>query len=175
MFEKLIIVCIFFTAFNIDTKAQMAEKIHSPRKASILSAIIPGSGQYYNRKYWKVPLIYMSIGTALYIAKWNQNEYKTYRKAYEYRTDGYEETVDLYLNQYSEANLKTIKDYHRKNRDLAYIITASLYALNIIDASVDAHLFNFNISEDLSFNIHNSNSNNKFGLSNIFTITLNLN
>lgn len=167
---------MFFAVFNIDVRAQQShEKTHSPRKASIISAILPGTGQYYNKKYWKIPVVYISMGTAFYIAKWNQNQYQIFRKAFEYRTDELEETVDLYENQYSELNLVTIKNYHRKNRDLAYIITAGLYALNVIDASVDAHLFNFNISEDLTFHLSPTHINNQQSFPDIFSITLNLN
>lgn len=172
MFQKRIILYILFIVFNLDVEAQMIEKIHSPRKASIMSAILPGFGQYYNRKYWKIPIVYVSIGTAYYIAKWNQSEYQNFRKAYEYRTDNIEETIDKYENQYSESNLNTIKNYHRKNRDLAYIITVGLYALNIIDASVDAHLFNFNVNDDLSFHLQ---CNNLTLTPLMFAITLNLN
>ena len=175
MFQKRIILYILFIAFNLDAEAQMLEKIHSPRKASIISAILPGLGQYYNQKYWKIPLVYVSLGTAYYIAKWNQSEYQTFRKAYEYRTDEIEETIDAYENQYSESNLTTIKNYHRKNRDLAYIITVGLYALNIIDASVDAHLFDFNVNEDLSFHLQYTNINDLSLTPPMLAITLNLN
>jgi hypothetical protein len=167
---------MFFALFNVDAGAQQKnEKTHSPRKASIISAILPGTGQYYNKKYWKIPIVYLSMGTALYIAKWNQNQYQIFRKAFEYRTDELEETVDSYENQYSELNLVTIKNYHRKNRDLAYIITAGLYALNVIDACVDAHLFNFNISEDLTFHLSPINMNDEQSFPDIFSITLNIN
>lgn len=115
------------------------------------SAILPGSGQIYNEKYWKAPLIYAAMGTALYLANWNQKEYLHYRSAYEYRTDGDATSIDVYDGIYTENNLITIKNYHQKNRDLAYIITAGIYLLNIVDASVDAHLFNFNVNDDLSF------------------------
>lgn len=117
------------------------------------SAILPGSGQIYNEKYWKAPLIYAAMGTTLYLANWNQKEYLHYRNAYEYRTDGDATTIDDYDGIYTENNLITIKNYHQKNRDLAYIITAGIYLLNIVDASVDAHLFNFNVNDDLSFKL----------------------
>jgi hypothetical protein len=126
---------------------------HSPKKASLYSAMVPGAGQFYNKKLWKIPIIYAGIGTALYAAQWNQKEYLHYREAYEYRTDEDETTIDPYEDQFTESNLITIKNYRRKNRDLAYIITAGIYLLNIIDASVDAHLFKFNVNEDISLNI----------------------
>jgi hypothetical protein len=126
---------------------------HSPKKASLYAAIIPGAGQFYNKKYWKIPLVYLSLGSALYVAKQNQNEYLHYRQAFEYRTDEDETTIDPYVDQYTESNLITEKNIRRKNRDLAYIIAAGIYLLNIIDASVDAHLFKFNVNDDISLNI----------------------
>ena len=70
------------------------EKNHSAKKASIYSAIIPGYGQYYNKKYWKIPIVYASIGTAFYIGKWNQNKYLIYKEAFQFRTDQDETTID---------------------------------------------------------------------------------
>ena len=76
---------------------------------------------------------------------------------------------------YTEANLITIKNYHRKNRDLAYIICAGFYLLNIIDASVDAHLFNFTINEDVTLNIAPSMVHSSFNFQPALSLTLNLN
>ena len=98
-------------------------------------------------------MVYIGIGAALYTAKQNQKDYQHFTQALEYRTDGDDSTVDIYVNRYTEANLVTIKNYHRKNSDLGYIIAVGIYLLNIVDASVDAHLFNFNINDDLSLNI----------------------
>ena len=153
MFPNQITLLLIFLACSFSIYAQIQEDDHSPKKASIYSAIIPGAGQIYNKKYWKVPIIYTSIGTSFYAAQWNQKEYVHYREAYEYRTDADETTIDPYEDQFTESNLITIKNYHRKNRDLAYIITAGIYLLNIIDASVDAHLLKFNVNEDISLNI----------------------
>ena len=148
---------------------------HSPKKASIYSAIIPGAGQFYNKKYWKIPIVYLGIGSAFYAAQWNRDEYEKFKKAYEYRTDEDETTIDPYVNQYTESNLITEKNSYRKNRDLAYIITAGIYLLNIIDASIDAHLFNFNVHDDISLKIQpqlmQSNHQNTLALS----LKLNLN
>ena len=155
MFTKRIALTLLLFAYSLFIEAQTMkqENNHSAKKASIYSSIIPGYGQYYNKKYWKIPIVYASIGTAFYIGKWNQNKYLIYKEAFLFRTDQDETTIDEFENIYSEANLITIKNYHRKNRDLAYIVCAGLYLLNIIDASVDAHLFNFSISEDVSLNI----------------------
>ena len=125
-----------------DTKA-----IKSAHKASILSAVIPGAGQVYNKKYWKVPIIYASLATSIYFIKDNQSKLKTYQDAYITRTNG---GADDYIDIYNDSQLLTIADYYERNRDVSYIIATAVYLLNIVDASVDAHLFDFDISEDLS-------------------------
>tara|TARA_B100001057_G_scaffold446611_1_gene485323 strand:- start:438 stop:968 length:531 start_codon:yes stop_codon:yes gene_type:complete len=155
MFRKRITLYLILFACSLNTDAQILEQelVHSAKKASIYSAILPGYGQFYNQKYWKIPIIYAGIGTALYIAKWNQNKYLKFKDAYKYRTDSDENTVDEFEGIYSESNLITYKNFYLKNRDLSYIICVGVYLLNIIDASVDAHLFKFNINEDLSLNI----------------------
>ncbi|MCF6358296.1 MAG: DUF5683 domain-containing protein [Draconibacterium sp.] len=143
-----------------------AEEIHSPKKAAVYSAILPGLGQAYNKKYWKIPLVYAGFATLGYFIGWNNKNYKVLKLAYSDLTDGDPNTnsyLDLDAAKYydldneSERNqfengLNKQQNYYRRNRDLLIISTAGFYALNIIDASVDAHLFDFDISEDLSFN-----------------------
>ena len=177
MFTKRITLTLLLFAYNlfVDAQNMLQENDHSAKKASIYSAIIPGYGQYYNKKYWKIPIIYTSIGTAFYIAKWNQNKYLIYKEAFQYRTDQDETTIDEFESIYSEANLITIKNYHRKNRDLAYIICAGFYLLNIIDASVDAHLFNFTINEDISLNIEPSMMHSNYNYHPTLSLTFSLN
>lgn len=153
MFPKRITLLFILFTCSFSIYAQIQVDDHSPKKASLYAAIIPGAGQFYNKKYWKIPLVYLSLGSALYVAKQNQNEYLHYRQAFEYRTDEDETTIDPYVDQYTESNLITEKNIRRKNRDLAYIIAAGIYLLNIIDASVDAHLFKFNVNDDISLNI----------------------
>jgi hypothetical protein len=132
---------------------------HSPRKATIYSAALPGLGQIYNRKYWKVPLVYGGFATLGYFINFNHGEYIKYRQAYsdiidnDPNTNSYLKLITNYNSnresQYKET-LGSYKDYWRRNRDLLVIFTAGFYALNIIDASVDAHFFNFDISDDLT-------------------------
>ena len=119
----------------------------SAHKASLFSAVIPGSGQVYNKKYWKVPIIYASLATSIYFIQNNQKKLNKYQDAYILRSNG---GIDEYTDIYSNSQLLTIVDYYERNRDVSYIITAAIYLLNIVDASVDAHLFDFDISEDLS-------------------------
>lgn len=144
---------------------------HSPKKATLYSAILPGLGQAYNKKYWKIPLIYAGFGTIGYFIHWNNDNYTTLKQAYADLTDGDvfgpEDPTNSYLkleaaqyydfyNSTDYNNFKTGLDkqqsYFRRNRDLLIISIIGFYGLNIIDASVDAHLYDFDISEDLTFN-----------------------
>lgn len=139
--------------------AKEPEEIHSPRKATIYSAALPGLGQIYNRKYWKVPLVYGGFAALGYFINFNHERYIKYRQAYSDIIDTDPNTNSHLLlitnprpdmeSQYIDR-LGNYKDYWRRNRDLLVIGTAVFYALNIIDASVDAHFFNFDISEDLT-------------------------
>lgn len=147
-------------------KPVRAEKIHSPKKATIYSAILPGLGQAYNKKYWKIPLVYAGFAGIGYFINWNNNYYQTYKQAYSDLTDGDDTTnshLDLPASKYYNlddpteySNFRTglskQQNYFRRNRDLLIISIFGFYGLNIIDASVDAHLFNFDISDDLSLN-----------------------
>ena len=138
--------------------------IHSPRKATIYSAVLPGLGQIYNRKYWKVPIVFGGFATLGYFINFNNGEYVKYRQAYSDIIDDNPNTnsfIKLFTNprnlepdriDQSTESLKKYKDYWRRNRDLLVIGTAVFYAVNIIDASVDAHFFNFDISDDLTIN-----------------------
>lgn len=138
---------------------------HSPRKATIYSAVLPGLGQIYNKKYWKVPIVYGGFATLGYFINFNNETYSTYKRAYSDIIDNnpftnyhleLENVPAIFfkpekLTQYTEQ-LRIAKDGWRRNRDFVVIGTVVFYAVNIIDASVDAHFFNFNISDDLSFN-----------------------
>lgn len=141
-------------------------EVHSPKKAALLSTFLPGAGQVYNRKYWKVPVIYGGFGVIGYFIGWNNRNYKTYKVAYSDLTDDDPNTDsynDLEATQYYDLEdptdysnfkegLSKQTNYYRRNRDLLVICMAGFYGLQIIDASVDAHLFNFEISEDLTMN-----------------------
>ncbi len=143
-----------------------AEVKHSPHKATIYSAILPGLGQAYNKKYWKIPIVYAGFGSIGYFIGWNNNHYRTMRNAYSDLTDS-DPNTDSYLdldasdyydldnvtefNNFASA-LNKQQEYYRRNRDLLIICMVGFYGLNIIDASVDAHFFDFDMSEDLSMN-----------------------
>lgn len=128
-------------------------KPHSPRKATLYSMILPGLGQVYNRKYWKVPVIYAGVGALCYMGIQNTSEYKRWHEAYLYKINqdtGGNELADKY-----DANqLKSQSDYYRRNVELTYILGSLLYILNMVDAAVDAHLFNYDISDQLSLRLN---------------------
>ena len=135
----------------IDTVSEYA---HSPHKATIYSMILPGLGQAYNKKYWKIPIIYAGFGTLIYFVNLNDNEYKLYRNAYYHSLlDDGSEPVNEYETLYTTQTLLDYKNYYRRNRDLTYILAAFLYILNIVDATVDAHLLTWNVDDDLSLNL----------------------
>lgn len=139
---------------------------HSPKKAAMYSAIIPGWGQAYNKKYWKIPIVYAGFGTIGYFIGWNNRYYNTYKSAYSDLTDDDPNTDsynDIEASQYYDltnptdydnfrSGLNKQQEYYRRNRDLLIISIIGFYGLNIIDASVDAHFFDFDISEDLTMN-----------------------
>jgi len=150
-------------------------KVHSPTKATLFSTALPGLGQVYNKKYWKVPIIYAGIGTSMYFAISNHKSFKKFKKAYGLRVDGDINTLDEFDGRLSEEGLLANMDYHQRNRDLSYIIAGLFYVLNIVDAAVDAHLFSFPKNDNLSFNLQPSlelTSNNQ--LSKGFRLVINL-
>jgi len=127
---------------------------HSPKKAALFSTALPGLGQAYNKKYWKIPVIYVGFAGLAYSINSNQIKYNRYKTAYKYRLDGDPATIDSYVGVYTDDNLNTLQKYYRRYRDLSIIGAAALYVLNIIDATVDAHLFTFDVSDDLTLNVH---------------------
>lgn len=132
----------------------IAQKIHSPRRATIYSLILPGLGQAYNKKYWKIPIIYAGFGTLIYFICDNSKEYNKFLEAYNYKYN--EETYEIdndYVTRYTLANLKTGKNSYRRSMELSYILTGLWYVVNLLDANVDANLFDYSINEDLSLKI----------------------
>lgn len=127
-------------------------KKHSPQKASLMSAALPGLGQVYNKKYWKVPIIYIGLGTLGYFIVYNSQQYQFYRKAYIAKIDEDSTTVDIFPFA-SEDGLRQLLNQHRRTRDILIAGAVLVYALNIIDASVDAHLFEFDVSDNLSLHV----------------------
>ena len=137
-------------------QAQGVKKEHSPRKATIMSACLPGLGQVYNGKWWKVPIIYAGFGGFGYLAYSNYTEYKSFLTAYKISTGDLDPKVtpteyEIQLSQYYQASqLQTYKESYRRDFELYCIILVAWYGLNIVDATVDGHLYNYDVSDDLS-------------------------
>ncbi len=134
----------------------------APAKAAFLSAILPGLGQAYNKKYWKIPIVYGAIGTGVYFYINNNKEYNRYRDAYKSRLAGFE-TDEFYFDgqgnkldtpRISTTRLEDAQKFYRRNKEVSLLVTFGLYALNIIDANVDAHLMQYNVDENLSLAPH---------------------
>ena len=123
---------------------------HSPAKATWMSIALPGLGQAYNKKYWKIPIVYAGLGASIYAAIWNNQQYNEYSTAFDIREAGGD---DKYAGIYSSQNLITLQNFYRNNRDLSIIIAVLVYGLNILDANIDAHLYDFDISDDLNMRI----------------------
>jgi len=124
----------------------------SPARAAFYSAVLPGLGQAYNKKYWKIPIVYAAIGTGVYFVVDNQQEYLRYQDAYKLRISGRPDEFDGTGDNpnISEDGLIRAQEVLKRNRDLALFITIGLYALNIIEANVDAHLDDRAFSRNLS-------------------------
>ncbi|WP_204335982.1 DUF5683 domain-containing protein [Leptobacterium flavescens] len=129
----------------------------SPSKAAFYSAVLPGLGQAYNKSYWKIPIVYGALGTGIFFYIDNSNEYNRFRDAFKRRLAGFQDDEFFDINgdmsgpDVSDQALQDAQETFQRNRELALIITVGLYVLNIIDANVDAHLKQFNIDDDLTF------------------------
>ncbi|CAM2809784.1 hypothetical protein SAMN05444143_10872 [Flavobacterium succinicans] len=130
-----------------DTVAPLDIDPLTPAKAAFYSAILPGLGQAYNKKYWKIPLVYAGIGTSLYFYIDNNRKYNQYRDAYKRRLEGYTDDKFSFLDN---SRLVAAQRVFQRNRDLSALVTVGFYVLNIIDANVDAAIIQFNVNENLS-------------------------
>mgnify|MGYP003575039981 FL=1 len=143
-----------------DRKVDSVLSKHSPGKAAIRSAIIPGWGQAYNKKYWKIPIVYAALGTAAYIFVDNLNWYQNYRFAYKVTVnndpslyDQVEPQLLPFVKENQQEYLRYGRDEFRRYVDYSAIAFVLLWGLNVVDATVDAHLKNFDVSPNLSFRI----------------------
>ena len=126
-------------------------EVSNVKKATTLACICPGAGQIYNKSYWKVPFVVGGFATLIYCIDWNNRGYQRFKKAYSLRAD-YDNHPEAYPNGSADF-IRNLRNNYRRNRDLCIIITAGLYVLQIIDAHVDAHLKDYDISDDLSMNL----------------------
>lgn len=176
----LLLDTVILSAQTTDNERGESESLvvlHSSRRASMYSAVIPGLGQVYNKKYWKIPIIYTGFGVMGYFIYFNASNYNEYKQALIDFTDGDINTYS-YLNligpnvdpgrfdprfgspdynpsdeAWFKEQLENNMNYYRRYRDLSVILTFAWYALNIIDATVDGYLFSYDMSEDLSLQL----------------------
>lgn len=123
-------------------------KVHSARRAAFYSAVLPGLGQIYNHQYIKVPLMLGGLGVATGVFLFNFNKYITYRDAYRLRLNGHP-IRDRQINLYTNSDLQFLRDGYRQYVDYSVLGFAAVYLYNILDAIVFAHLYHFDVSNDL--------------------------
>lgn len=135
-------------------------EVSNVKKATTLSLICPGAGQIYNKSYWRAPIVWGGLASMIYVIDWNNRGFQRFKKAYSLRAD-YDRNPDLYPNgsvdefhgRYSATFLKNLRDSNRRNRDLSLLLTAGLYVFQAVDAHVDAHLQDFDVSDNLTVDI----------------------
>ncbi|WP_432410748.1 DUF5683 domain-containing protein [Rasiella sp. SM2506] len=125
----------------------------APSKAAFYSAVVPGLGQAYNKKYWKIPIVYAGIGAGIYFHVKNDQDYDRFRDAYKRRLAGF--TDDEFFGDGTTPTISTdrlidAQQSAQKNKDVSIVVALAFYLVNIIDANVDAHLKQYDVSEDLS-------------------------
>lgn len=146
----------------IDSSITKKKEINplAPSRAALFSTVLPGAGQLYNRRYWKAPIVWGALGGSIYAYSWNNNNYKRFRTAFKRRQAGFidDEFYDLNGDNVEGQepdldvdDLENQQERFQEDRDLWLVVSIALYALNIVDANVDAHLKQFNIDDNLSF------------------------
>lgn len=140
--------------------------VYNPRKAAIRSALVPGLGQIYNKKYWKLPIVYGALGTSAGVFFYNFKNYKDTRYAYKVKYNMRVNHTDSALfakirkelKPLSEESLRFYRDQFRRDIDYSVLFFVLLWGLNVVDAAVDAHLKAFDVSPDLSFQVRPGHS-----------------
>ena len=179
--RSIIIILILFFSTQIiycqNNKNDDEKKTLGPAKAAFYSAVLPGLGQVYNKKYWKVPIIYGALAGGVYYFNKNNDLYHKYRDAYKRRLAGFTDD-EFYGNgtvpAISNDGLIRAQKSLKRNKELSILVTIGIYALNIIDANVGAHLLQFNVSEDLSFRPYIENNYFDFSQSAGIKLKINL-
>ena len=137
---------------NINTTEGVYNPL-SPSRAAFYSAIFPGMGQMYNKKYWKAPIVWAALAIPTYYYQTNNSDYKRFRTAYKLRKNGLQDefTSDNGVSTVSLQTLETAQKQLRENRDMSLLSGVIIYILQIVEASVNAHLLQFNTDDNLSF------------------------
>lgn len=139
-----------------DSIKKKAARYFNPRTATIRSAILPGLGQVYNKKYWKVPIIYGALGTTAAVYLYNINTYRALRQSYIYITDSIpanDVLIDPQFSNLSPIAIRSYRDSFRQSIDYAVLFFLLFWGLNVVDAAVDAHLKAFDVNDNLSLQI----------------------
>lgn len=158
------------TTTNILTAKDTTLKFN-PAKATIRSAIIPGWGQAYNKKYWKIPIVYGALGTTAAVFFYNLKTYKALKQAYIYISDNdpsNDSLIDSRFKVLSPESIRSYRNSFRQNVDYSVLVFLIFWALNVVDATVDAHLKGFDVSNDITLKIKPSLNYNSTGISFVF-------
>ncbi len=156
---------------SLDTSA----KKNNPKIATFRSAVLPGWGQAYNKKYWKIPIIYGALGTTAYIFTYNLKTYKILRQAVKLRSDSIpsnDKEIDPRFRNLSTETIRSYRSSFRQNVDYSVLVFVLFWGLNVVDATVDAHLKSFDVSDNISLKVKpvfNSGSNSA-GISLLFAL-----
>lgn len=144
-----------FTAGSIDStlSKNKKEKKHSAAKAVWMSAVLPGLGQAYNKKYWKIPIVYAGFAGIGYAVYYTGRNFYGARNAYRLQVDGNPATVGSYNGDTQSETLITYRNYYKRYLDISAICLALWYGLNLVDAAVDGHLFHYDMTDKLSLHI----------------------
>jgi len=138
----------------------------APARAAFYSSVLPGLGQVYTKKYWKVPIVYAALGTGIYFYLDNNKQYNRFRDIYKRRLAGF---TDDEFPDFTEDQLISLQERFRRDQELWLLLTVAGYLLNIVDANVTAHLQQYNVSKDLSFkpklNFNEFDARPNYGLS----------
>lgn len=157
---------------DVDTNISTKFIEHSPKKALLLSAVLPGAGQVYNKQVWKVPIIYAAAGIVTYFAITNGKNKEKFKDEYYNRINGNTDDLLSDYASYTDNGIYNLYNAYKSNFQLSIIVGVALYAVNLLDAYVYGHLFSFDMSDDLSLNIapyyqpaYNNIASSSFGLS----------
>ncbi len=148
-------------------------KKHNPKKASFRSAVLPGWGQAYNKKYWKIPIVYGALGTTAAIFIFNLETYKSLKQAYIYIRDtipSNDVLIESRFRNLSPESIRTYRNAFRQNVDYSVLFFFVFWGLNVVDATVDGHLKAFDVSSDISLKIKPRFNQNLAGISLVFSL-----